>query len=305
MSKCELCGKDLIKYQKKYCSNFCLNKASGKKSHELSIHKYYKNPVICQQCGKIIEVKEGEKLFDIRRKKFCSKTCSAIYNNKKREEDGYTLKDKKKIGKCFNCGKEIEVGLNSQEKVYCDDCRRKRINFTRIEPVRRKSPIKKCSNCGVPLYAINKTGYCRNCLNKNTEYKSNIAKQLMKDGKISGWKSRNIVSYPEKFFQKVLDNNGFMGEYETNKPISKRALGMDDDSHYFLDFYLGKKIDLEIDGKQHDYEDRKESDKIRDEALIKHGYKVYRIKWNEINTDKGKQLMKKKIEDFLDFYNKN
>jgi very-short-patch-repair endonuclease len=47
---------------------------------------------------------------------------------------------------------------------------------------------------------------------------------------------------------------------------------------YFLDFLIeknGKKIDLEIDGKQH--KDRKDHDKERDEYLTDLGYIVYRI----------------------------
>lgn len=49
---------------------------------------------------------------------------------------------------------------------------------------------------------------------------------------------------------------------------------------YFLDFVIekgGKKIDLEIDGKQHKYEDRKQHDEERDTYLQKLGYTVYRI----------------------------
>jgi len=46
----------------------------------------------------------------------------------------------------------------------------------------------------------------------------------------------------------------------------------------------------------------RESDKIRDEALIKYGWKVYRIPWNEIVTKSGKEMMKKKIDDFLSWY---
>lgn len=78
-------------------------------------------------------------------------------------------------------------------------------------------------------------------------------------------------------------------------------------NHIFLDFYIeknGVKIDLEIDGKQHKYEDRKENDEIRDLFVSEQGIKVYRIDWNEINSQKGKQLMEEKINKFLDYYNK-
>ena len=48
------------------------------------IKKYYENPNICKNCKGIIEVKYGQRLSDVRRKKFCSHNCSASYNNKNR-----------------------------------------------------------------------------------------------------------------------------------------------------------------------------------------------------------------------------
>lgn len=76
---------------------------------------------------------------------------------------------------------------------------------------------------------------------------------------------------------------------------------------YFLDFYIeinNRKIDLEIDGKQHKYKDRLESDKIRDEFIKYNNIEVYRIDWNEINSEDGKRLMKEKIDNFINFLNR-
>ena len=39
-------------------------------------------------------------------------------------------------------------------------------------------------------------------------------------------------------------------------------------------------------------------DKLQDMQYI-----LFRIKWNEINSQSGKDLMKKKIDNFLEFYN--
>ena len=73
----------------------------------------------------------------------------------------------------------------------------------------------------------------------------------------------------------------------------------------FLDFLIeknGKKIDLEIDGKQHEIKERKEHDEERDKYLTDNGYIVYRVPWNDIKTEEGKLQMKEKIEKFLNFY---
>lgn len=139
--------------------------------------------------------------------------------------------------------------------------------------------------------------------------KSNKAKEiqlkLIEEGKHKGWNSRNIMSYPERFFKKVLDLNGYKGKFEINHMVKKRDLGMDCNSNYFLDFYFGDiKVDLEIDGKQHNIKERKESDKLRDEYLTKNGYGVYRIDWKSINNDIGKKYMKKEIKKLINYLNK-
>jgi very-short-patch-repair endonuclease len=115
--------------------------------------------------------------------------------------------------------------------------------------------------------------------------------RLIAAGTHKGWKSRNIKSYAERFFETVLNNNHI--SYERERYVGK----------YFLDFVIGD-IDLEIDGKQHQYADRKQSDQVRDEYLRSQGYFVYRIKWNEINSVSGKEMMKDKIDLFLDFVDK-
>lgn len=141
----------------------------------------------------------------------------------------------------------------------------------------------------------------QNTLNKRSESGKAVQQKLIDDGKHVGWQSRNIRSYAELFWEKVLDNNNI--QYETEYVIKKRDLGVDDNNCYFLDFLIDGFIDLEIDGKQHKYEDRKISDEIRDELLINNGYIVYRIPWvnpkNKNNSDKVKQ----QIDDFLSWYN--
>ena len=129
-----------------------------------------------------------------------------------------------------------------------------------------------------------------------------IYKILVETGKFVGYTKRPIASFAEKFWMEVLNNNNI--PFEFNFYINKRRdLGVDEDFGYFLDFKIGNNIDLEIDGKQHKvFKDRIEKDKHRDELLTNAGWKVYRIDFNEIRTEEGKQLMKNKIDDFLDWY---
>lgn len=106
--------------------------------------------------------------------------------------------------------------------------------------------------------------------------------------------SRNITSFAENFFINVLSNELPNVSYIREKRFGK----------YFLDFFFEDKMfDLEIDGKQHLYKERAESDKKRDEFLKENNVIVYRISWNEINSDDGKNKMKAKIDAFIEFYN--
>ena len=74
---------------------------------------------------------------------------------------------------------------------------------------------------------------------------------------------------------------------------------------YHIDFALmDKKIALEIDGKQHKEKALKYRDDKKDVYLSNEGWKVYRIPWKSINTEQGKQYIKTKIDEFVEFYNR-
>ena len=214
---------------------------------------------------------------------------------------------------CECCGEEHN-GSYGSGRFCCKKCarsfatknKRKEINEKVKETLRNRfnTNDKYCTICNKKLRRNNITGYCLNCIRTSDELKEYRSEKSKKGGlknkNYKGWMSRNITSYPEKFWIKVLDNNDI--KYEHNKPIKRN------DGHcYFLDFCIiinNTFIDLEIDGKQHKYEDRTIHDNERNKYLESIGFLVYRIEWNEINSDKGKLLMKEKIDKFLEFYRK-
>jgi very-short-patch-repair endonuclease len=157
----------------------------------------------------------------------------------------------------------------------------------------------KCKNCGKIFereWRLRNREYCSPlCSKTSEEVKEKISKtqqENFKKGIIKGWASRKNLepSYPEKFFMKVLDNNNI--KYERELRVGK----------YFIDFAIkDKMIALEIDGKQHLYEDRIESDKRKDKFLRKKNWDVYRIPWKNINTLEGKIYIKGEIEKFLNY----
>ena len=253
------------------------NKANSAKKKQQELDLWISEQHTCERCGKVMTTKYGSG-------RFCCSSCAHV-----RE---HTDDTKRKISESLIIS--IGSGERTTYTIITEDGKK-----------RRYSTTKKCFICNSPLKNCNKSGLCQQCLNHTT-----IGKDIRKEtGKVSylkmkeagthqGWKSRNIHSYPEIFWCNVLDNNGI--SYEMELPVKHI------DSNYFLDFYIEKdgiKIDLEIDGKQHKYQDRVESDSNRDEYLKNLGYIVYRVEWNEINTDGGKKNMKNKIESFIDFYN--
>lgn len=141
------------------------------------------------------------------------------------------------------------------------------------------------------------------------ETKEKLRKEIQRrieNGTHVGWTKRgkNMLSYPEKVWKSFFDSLGLEEDkdYIINYPVNKRKdLGLDNSANYFLDFYMespnGDKIDIEIDGKQHTYKDRKESDRQRDKALKENNFIVHRIPWININKSEKR---KKEVENQKD-----
>lgn len=233
--------------------------------------EYYKlNPKYCKYCNKQLT-------FEQRHGLFCCKSCACTYNNLQR-------------GPMSDCTKhKISDGVKTSIKTKVRKQKQKKLRKT-ICPICNKifyyKPQHKRKTCS------------EECLKKLMSLNSKLSvEKRIKDGTFQGWKTRNIISYSENFFINVLNNNNI-------KYIREYVVNIDNNHRYFLDFYIkynNRKIDLEIDGKQHTYKDRKQHDIIRDEELKKLGYEIYRIPWNEINSDLGKVTMKLKIDDLLKF----
>jgi hypothetical protein len=121
--------------------------------------KYYENPSYCQQCGKLIHPKEdnGKAFAEARRKKFCDKSCAAIYNGSNRNRKPWSEEAKIRFrklmkqrfpnatptgrkkgqatressGKCERCGVEVPYRQINRDgcvaeyylkRYYCDEC---------------------------------------------------------------------------------------------------------------------------------------------------------------------------------------
>lgn len=240
---------------------------------------------ICEYCGK-----EHDGSFGSGR--FCCSECSHKYSSNTNKEERLNNISKSLKGRPSPL-KGKKFGEDSRIHKLSKETKEKISKSLKNNPNLKGSEILK-------NYRDNESPEQKNSRLKKI---SETNKRLYKEGKIKGWNSRNKKSYAEKFWTKVLNNNNI--EFISEKVVTKKELGVDEVGNYFLDFVINGNIDLEIDGKQHKYLDRAESDRIRDERLMKNGYIVYRIPFINPNTDDNKELVKKQIEDFLNWLSKH
>ena len=128
------------------------------------------------------------------------------------------------------------------------------------------------------------------------EHRRKISESMAKahkDGRahnIVSCRWNNEPSYPEKFFMHVIDINFNDKNYRREYPFER----------FSLDFaWVSKKRCIEIDGDQHQrFEDIKERDSKKDEALTRNGWSILRIRWKDMFDNPKFWIQKAK--EFID-----
>lgn len=146
-----------------------------------------------------------------------------------------------------------------------------------------------CIQCESPFRWYRKKETCSEiCAKKLTG--SRAAKTMKVRGTFSGWHNRKGErSYPEHYFEDVFKNEGITG-WIPDKKVGR----------WFIDFaFNDKMIALEIDGKQHKYPDRAESDRLKDEYLKSQGWKVIRVDWFNPRTEDGRDKLHPQVKQVL------
>lgn len=280
-------------------------------------HKQSMTPKNCECCGKLIPYTSDTRVADYKRRRFCSASCAAKLNNKRvhSEESKLKASNTQLLNRYGALGeadlifikeaRTLAVSKRTAAKYYVDGliknvdyviCPYCGLRFSQIQ----KSHLKLHNKSLADLFNDFGREYklvSDKTLNKRIKAGKEVQQRLLSAGRHKGWQSRNTTSYAEDFWTKVLNNNYI--KFKREVPVWNGS------ANYFLDFVINKDekvIDLEIDGKQHTYPDRCESDKLRDSYLIKQGYLIYRIPWNEITSKSGQEQMSQKIADFLEFY---
>ena len=179
--------------------------------------------------------------------------------------------------KCKYCGKKYNTGVSLGGHTI--NCKSNPNRYIMTQEHRQK----------LSLVQIGRPGH-----KPSEEVKKKISasmKLAIKEGRAAGWKNHHKLknSYAEDFFIKVIknefDNKNFIKEYRMGK--------------YSIDFaWPDLKLAIEIDGKQHEFPDRKKSDKLKDKYINDCGWKVLRIKWIDIFHEPKKYISIAKI--FID-----
>lgn len=231
----------------------------------LQLQRWVEEKHTCERCGKVMLNKYASG-------RFCCSEC--VHKRKQSEVTKH----------------RIQNGVNAHLMLFPNRCNQfgefKNVVNKIIQP--RICVI--CGNSFTPNRTnngtISRTTACsKQCADAlRIERSRESALKLIAEGRHNGWISRNIHSYAENFWEKVLINN--MIPYIQEKTVRC------DNTNYFLDFALPGNIDLEIDGGQHKREERQASDQLRDKRLTLSGYTVYRIDWVNPNNEERKQKVK-------------
>ena len=214
-----------------------------------------------------------------------------------------------KLYKCKYCGKEFnnaqKLGGHISSHKRGSNYSLKRVKSKAYKERLRKSKetIKRCKYCGKEFNHGRKLGghvvrcksnpkseetiskTSKNSIGKklSEEHKLNVSNGMKKAHKEKrAWnigKSRwnNKKSYPEEFFEKVINNEFKNKKYTCEHPISI----------YSLDFaWINLKKAIEIDASQHErFKEYSERDKRKDKLANEMGWEILRIKWKDMCND--------------------
>ena len=242
--------------------------------------------IVCQHCGKVF----SRKWNCLRHETTCVKNPNVISKPTKptimREIDL----------KCKYCGKlcKNKMSIRAHERTCPSNPHRQYVSHTIGHTAWNKGLTKETSvimqniakNISVSMKGRQGHKHTEETKRRISESRK---QQIANNGGI-WWSSRSKCkrSYAEEWTKHVLENETdgikFCEEYHIGK--------------WFLDFaWPDRQIGLEIDGKQHEWPERQQMDKEKDDYCVSHGWKILRLKWSDIVMNK--LLAIKIIKEFV------
>lgn len=293
--------KKYVDYSKKNGQiNFFCTRQCQFKFQKNGIEKY------CIYCNKRYYVTASL----VAQQKFCSQNCSAKNNNAKRNETGYSTKNKITERTCVKCKYTRSFSIHAAQSSLCQKCNSEIVLEKQIEAAlsklknqeiphfRKKIKLKEkvkyikihsqttknCQNCSIPF--ISKCAkFCDNC--RTLMLHNNGLKSIQIQGDTR--RSKNEIHFAKlctEKFKNVLTNAPIFNGWDADIVIDdyKIAVSWNGQWHYvpiISENYLNK-IQLR--------------DRFRNENIIKCGYKHYSVK------DMGKEnpvFVEQEFQKFL------
>lgn len=204
------------------------NKLRKDKNSKLIVEKqndYERAPTKCMNCGNAHEYKQ-------RNHKFCSKSCSATYNNAQRDHEKIKTGPRKFIGPKLPSGENAEF-IKSVCGEYC------------------KIYLTKCKYCVDVRYTRSYvTRVCRNC--KMTKYRSQDLYRF----------KFNVYDYPDLFDLVELDKIGWYSQggksrkpknvngYSRDHRVSQYEARINNYDHYYISHPINCELLLQTDNSK-------------------------------------------------------
>lgn len=193
--------------------------------------KYYENPNKCSECN-------CELIFEKKNNKFCSSSCSAKYNNKKRGKRSEETKSK--ISKKLTGRKLSDSHKKKVVEILIKSKKKGNYFLKNIEEYKKNPKLCKICNCIIDYENKHRktcSNSCRVIASTNRSYRNGSRKTIYYKGVVleSSWELK---------LAKWLDFN----EIEWERPKSIKWNDKEKIRHYYPDFYLPK-YNLYLDPK--------------------------------------------------------
>ena len=262
MNKCLNCGKHV---KNKYCGFACQNMHQGEARAIARYGEYKLFAVECNKCKTTFEVKEREKLFPQKDIYHCSRACanSRIHTQDTKDKIAKTLRKNPIIEKRI---KEKKIREKNEKIVNCLHCNKETTNS------------KFCSrSCNTTYGNLNGNGRKAGLASVKAQSENRRSKNEIYFGKLCHEK-----------FESVLFNEQMFNGWDADVIIPELKIAVLWNGRWHYEKIKEKHSVLQVQNR----------DKIKEEEIIKAGYKSYVIK------DMGKynkSFVEKEFQKFLCF----
>lgn len=269
--KCSVCEKTYYKTKKDALQHFKRQKTANLYCSSKCFTQPIKNIINCLHCNKEFEKIVSNK--DTRDKKFCSKSCCAIYMNINRVKRKINSKLRRSI---LNQTTSRFIAFNTS--VYKNKVKKKtskKIKYKQLT-INLKNVYTLLHNLNYIIYS-NKIykSTCKICKKEllsikkmpkicSQECHTKLMKRVHKERPHLILNRSNSESYLEKSFREYIESNGYI---KNDSYFQEKHWTLSSGKRYISDFYFPNlNLIIEMDGKQH--QDTIEEDKLRDQLIF-------------------------------------